>query len=104
MEKAEGDSKGHGEKSGQKANGEAEINPALQIPCVITKISTLQSGGWNVTIHVPEIGATQIKALVGTENQQAFIMLLVKDEGKGAMLPTATKPCKKATKRTISQP
>jgi hypothetical protein len=76
----------------------------LQIPCVITKISTLHAGGWNITIHVPETGAQQVKALVGTENHQSFIMVLVKDDGKQAVAKEATKTCKKQLKKPISQP
>lgn len=71
---------------------------ALQIPCVITKISTLAAGGWNITFHIPENEAGQVRPLVGTENKQNFVMFLVKGGIKDANNVT------KATKISVKKP
>lgn len=56
-----------------------EENPYLQIPSTLTKIATKQiTGGWDLTFHVPETHGESVRELVGTENKQNFVMMLVK--------------------------
>lgn len=75
---------------------------ALQIPCVITKISTLAAGGWNITFHVPEMEAEQVRPLVGTENKQNFVMLLVTGDTKD--VKNVTKAAKDGVKKPKGKP
>lgn len=61
----------------------------LQIPAVITKISSHPAGGHNINFHIPETEALQVRPLVGTENRQQYILFLVK--GDRAEVPTPKK-------------
>lgn len=84
----------------------AEEKDILQIPCVVTKISSHPAGGWAVTMHIPEFSASSVRELVGLENKQSFIMVLVKDPDEAARyaLTTKAKEPKKKGKDTCQKP
>lgn len=59
-------------------------SPYLQIPTTLTKIATKQiAGGWDLTFHVPDSHGEAVRELVGLENKQNFVMMLVKVEKDG---------------------
>ena len=57
-----------------------EDKPYLQLPCVISKFTSLKDGGYSLTLHVPETATKEVKELVGTENKVPYIVLFVKGE------------------------
>lgn len=55
-------------------------NEVLKIPVTLYKVSTISTGGHRLTFDAPETAAGQVRELIGLENQQAFILCLVKAE------------------------
>jgi hypothetical protein len=66
----------------------------LQIPCTLFRVTTQTSGGHRLMFDSPEVAATQVKELIGTENKQNYILCLVK-------VDKDSKPCQPSRKQLI---
>lgn len=56
---------------------ELDWEAATRMPAILSRIKSCASGGWTLTLDVPEIAQEQIRQLVGTENKAVYSVAML---------------------------